>query len=175
MVERRAGAFRRVMVTLAWLMAIAGVLLVALGAVPSLQLLSRPTAMAAAFAPYGVLLWVFVSVVVLTSHRGTIRVLGLLAVGLLVIQVLWTRPYWPRTSPGFTNGSERLTVMTLNTYYGWADASQLMAEAERTRPDVVVLSEITTRSLGDLDTVGWTARCSRIMPVNPEAPGKATD
>lgn len=167
--ERRAGAFRRVMVTLAWLMAIAGVLLVVLGAAPRLQLLGRPTALAAAFIPYGGLLWAFVSVVVLTSHRATIRALGLLTVGLLILQVLWTRPYWPHTSPAVTNSTDGFTIMTLNTYYGWADASQMVAEAKRTRPDVVVLSEITIRGLGDLGTVGWT----EMFPHHAGQPGGA--
>lgn len=169
MSQRRGGVLRRIIVALAWAAALVGVVLIALGAAPHLQLLDRSTAMAAAFIPYGVLVWAFVSGVVLTSRRAAIRALSLVTVGLLVLQVLWTRPYWPHDSPAVLDGNDGLTVMTLNTYYGWADAGELVAEAERARPDVVVLGEITTPGLADLDAAGWT----EIFPYTVGQPGRA--
>lgn len=170
MSQRRGGVLRRIIVALAWAAALVGIVLVALGAAPHLQLLDRSTAMAAAFIQYGVLVWAFVSGVVLTSRRAAVRALGLVTVGLLILQVVWTQPYWPHESPGAVlDGNEGLTVMTVNTYFGWADAYELMATAERARPDVVVLSEITARGLADLDAAGWPD----LFPYTAGRPGGA--
>ncbi len=129
---------------LAWVAAATGAVLVLLGALPALQLRHPIAAMATAFVPYGVLAWLVVTLVVLTSRSWRVRAVALLTIPLLALQVAWTRPYWPReaATAGPPSGAT-LTVMTLSTYYGRADAAQLAAEAARARPDVVVLTEVT--------------------------------
>ena len=160
--RRRVG--RALVVAIAWLLAAAGTVLVLLGAFPELQLLHPAPAMAAAFIPYGVLAWLVVTAVLLTSRRTAVKALALLTVAALALQVGWTRPYWPH-APAVESAD--LTVMTLNTYYGWSDADQLVAEAERVRPDVVVLTEITDGTWDALQERGWT----ELLPHHVGEPG----
>lgn len=144
--------------------------MVALGAVPEWQVHAPVTAMAAAFIPYGVLAWIVVTAVVLTSRRWAVRALALVSVAALVLQVGWTRPYWPgSTAPAASPSTAPLTVMTLNTYYGWADADQLAAAADRYRPDFVVLSELTAGGWERLRETGWEGR----FPHRVGEPGEA--
>lgn len=141
---------------LAWVAAATGAVLVLLGALPALQLRHPIAAMATAFVPYGVLAWLVVTLVVLTSRSWRVRAVALLTIPLLALQVAWTRPYWPReaATAGPPSGAT-LTVMTLSTYYGRADAAQLAAEAARARPDVVVLTEVTEDGMAALRATAW--------------------
>lgn len=159
---RRAGRWAAVAV--AWALVLAGTAWVVLGSYPELQLRHPAAALASSFIPYGVLAWLLVTVVVLTSPRRLVRLLALLSAAALVLQVGWTRPYWPR-EPAVANAN--LTVMALNTYYGWADPDRVVAEAERVRPDVVVLGEITQGTLDALQKRGW----NELMPHHLGEPG----
>lgn len=150
-------------VALGWVLAAAGTIWVVLGAFPELQLAHPAGVLAASFIPYGVPAWLVVTVVV-ASRRQWVRLLALLTVAALSLQVAWTRPYWPR-EPAATDAN--LTVLALNTYYGWADPGRLVAEVERVRPDVVVLSEVTTRTLEGLEERGW----SELLPHRVGVPG----
>lgn len=169
MENRRSGVLRRLAVILAWAAGLVGSTLVVLAAAPDLQLVARQMAMLAAFIPYGVLAWAFATVVVLTGRRRATRALALVTGGLLVLQVAWTHPYWPHDSPAIPAEAERLTVMTLNAYYGRASAPDLVAAATRARSDVVVLNEITAEAWADLAAAGWVEE----LPYHAGEPGGA--
>lgn len=153
----------------AWVAALAGGAMVALGAFPELQFRGPVTAMAAAFIPYGVLAWLVVTAVALTSRRWRVRWVALVGVAAMVLQASWTRPYWSGTTTAAEASASPLTVMALNTYYGWADADQLAAAADRYRPDVVVLSELTEGGWERLRETGWEGR----FPHRVGEPGEA--
>lgn len=155
-------------VGLAWAAAVGGAALVLLGAVPRLQLLHPVPAMAAALIPYGILAWSFVTAVLLTSRSWRVRAVALVTLALLAVQVGWARPYWPRGGADSPSAAS-FTVMTLNTYYGWADADQLVAAAEEVRPDVVVLSEVTRGGWEALRATAWAER----FPHHVGEPGEA--
>lgn len=50
-----------------------------------------------------------------------------------------------------------LVVLAQNTYYGWADPAALTRRATDAHADIVVLPEITTRTLAGLRGAGWDA------------------
>lgn len=119
---------------------------------PEWQLSHPLAAMAAAFIPYGVAAWLVVGLILVTAPRWWVKLLAVVAAAAAVVQLSWCGHYWPRQAPAVTPS---LTVMTLNTYYGWADVAQLVAEVERTRPDVVVLAEVTQMTWDALRQTRW--------------------
>ena len=146
-------------------LALSGAALMVLHHHPELQLRSAAAAKAASFIPYGVVAWVLVAVILVTSHRRWVKALAVLAVGGAVLQFVWSSgPYWPRPAPTLTGS---LTVMTLSTYYGMADPAQLVAEAERAQPDVVVLTEIDVDLWRALQASSW----ARDLPFHVGEPG----
>jgi len=162
----RERTIQRLAVALVVTSAAAGLSMVVLAAFPEFQLRHRVLAMAAAFIPYGILAWLVVTVILLAAPRRWIKALAVLSVAALALQVSWTRPYWPHdpaaSAPDFT-------VMTLNTYYGWASGPQLMTEADRVQPDLVVLQEYSDTLVASLDTTDWFARLPyRVGVASPE-------
>lgn len=143
----------------------AGSALITLKLLPDLQLTHRYAAMAASFIPYGVLAWAGAVLSILGLARGRSRALAMLPLAALTLQVSWTQPYWPRQPPA--PHGEMFTVMTLNTYYGWADLQQLATEVERVRPDVVVLQEVTIQSVPGIESRQWTS----LLPHHIGEPG----
>lgn len=141
-------------VAFGWALALVASGLMILAANPGLQLESSEATLAASFIPYAALGWAAAAAVLITARRRRLRLLALAALALAVVAAQSWGPYWPRPT---ASGTPNLTVMTLNTYYGWADADQLVAEAERSRPDVVVLSEVTQATWEDLQRTAWPA------------------
>lgn len=120
---------------------------------PDLQLTQRWLPLAAAFIPYGVLAWLLATGLLVTTGRRSLRLLALVTTACLAVQLSWTTTYWPHAPA--SSGPASLTVMTLNTYYGWADSADLADAVAEYRPDVVILQEVTVQTEGLLDSTTW--------------------
>jgi endonuclease/exonuclease/phosphatase (EEP) superfamily protein YafD len=147
-----------------------GLGLLVLGAFPELQLLHRRLAMAAAFAPYGVLAWVAAILVAATTSRGRRRWLVLPLVLGLAAHVLTLVRYLPAPTPGH-GGAADLTVLTLNLRYGLADLDELLGVVERTPVDLLVLTEVTARNAAAFTGTGW----HDALPYSAGHPGRDQD
>ncbi|WP_040161243.1 endonuclease/exonuclease/phosphatase family protein [Nigerium massiliense] len=109
---------------------------------PRLQTTRAAVAMLASFIPYGIVLWAITLVIFLVCARGWWRpLLAIVAAAALVVQVLWTQPYWPRQAPAATGTP--LRVLSLNLLWGQADLDQLNQKVAEANPDVVILLEYT--------------------------------
>lgn len=141
------------MVVLGLLLAVAAFGLMVLAANPNLQLAHPAAAIAAAFIPYAAAAWVLVGAILLAARLRWLQLLAVPAAicAVVVVAQSWG-PYWSHPAP---SGTPTFSVMSLNTYYGWADVHQLVAEAERSRPSVVVLSEVTEATFEALQQTSW--------------------
>ena len=121
---------------------------------PRLQLRSRWLTVAASFIGLVPVLLGAACLLLLVALRGRWRLLAAaLALALIVLVVVRTsRPAGAGSAPA------NLVVLALNTYYGWADPKALAAEAAATGADVVVLPEVTTRTLAGLGRTDWDTR-----------------
>lgn len=151
-VSRLRKELREAALTLAALVSLGAVPLTALGLNPQWQLTSRWVTMAASFLPYGLVAWGFVGLMVLLAGRGWWKLLVLPAVAGVVAHAWLAAPYWPSPAPEASGA--RLTIMSVNLYYGWGDG-ELPQKTAELRPDVVVVQEITYDALGRLDARGW--------------------
>jgi endonuclease/exonuclease/phosphatase (EEP) superfamily protein YafD len=125
---------------------------------PELQATSRAIALASSFIPYALIPWALATLIVLASSRGSGRLLTLLPLAGLLAQAMVLLPYFSTDYAAPTGTNSTLRVMTLNMHYGQADTAQLLAEVERDRPDVLVLTEFTTQSAAILTNPRWTAQ-----------------
>lgn len=125
---------------------------------PELQGRHHWLAMAAAFIPYGVFAWAAALLLVLVTARGRSRwwavplAVGLIGHGLVVL------PYLPGTEPAHARTKPALTVLALNLRFGLADLDQLETVVEQTRPDVLVLTEVTRSGTTRFKQPGWRKR-----------------
>ena len=156
---------RRGVSTLGWLASLLGALMVALQVFPRVQLRHPYMALAASFIPYGTFAWAVATLALVFARRWWVQLGSVLTVAALLLQLAWTRPYWPWQAP--TNHTD-LTVMTQNTYYGWANHADVLAALERYHPDIVVLSEATMQLQGLFDDPRWQAQ----LPYHVGAPGE---
>lgn len=154
--RRRWGrAARRLVTGLALLGA--AVVTIAAGS-PALHIANAFWAGASAFAPYGVLAWGLVALLLLLDRPAGVF-LAPVAGALAVLHLVWLWPSVPAQRPPL--GEPRLTVMTLNTYYGWADGPDVTAAADRFGPDLVVLNEVTDTPL--VDQAPWRAQFPYVL------------
>jgi endonuclease/exonuclease/phosphatase (EEP) superfamily protein YafD len=122
---------------------------------PGLQSSYRLVAMASSFLPYGVLAWALATVIMLLATRGRGRwlvvplVAGLLAHSLMVVA------YFDPAHQAPAGTQPTLRLVALNMHYGRADLGQLLAEVERVRPDIVVLTEFTAQADAVLSAPEW--------------------
>ncbi len=156
---------RRGVSTLGWLAGLTGALLVLLRAFPGVQLWHPLLTLAASFIPYGILAWLIATLALVFARRWWVQLGSVLTVAALLLQLAWTRPYWPWQSP--TTDTD-LTVMTQNTYYGWANPAEILAALDRYHPDIVVLSEATMQLKGLFEDPRWQAQ----LPYHVGAPGQ---
>ncbi|MGD8214489.1 endonuclease/exonuclease/phosphatase family protein [Aestuariimicrobium sp. Y1814] len=127
---------------MAWLVIAAalmvlGIIAAMLFLFPSLQLVNRHTVMAAAFIPYGMPAFAGAALLLATCPTRWLRPVAVVAVAGLVLQVAWTRPYWPATAPQ-TSGTA-MTLMTMNMRCDSRGLDDLASLTERVTPDVAVL------------------------------------
>jgi len=156
---------RRGVSTLGWLAGFAGGLMVLLQALPQVQLWHPALALAASFIPYGICAWAVATLALVFARRWWVQLGSVLTAAALLLQLAWTRPYWPWQAP--TTRTD-VTVMTQNTYYGWANHADVLAALDRYHPDLVVLSEATMQLQGLFNDPRWQAQ----LPYHVGAPGE---
>jgi len=115
----------------------AGAGMVALYAVPGLQLVHSYAVMASAFIPYGIVAFAGSAVIFATSPRRWMRPVAVAALAGVLLQGWWAKPYWPAaaTQPG--TGS--FTLITLNMRCDTRGIADLAALTQRVQPDVVAV------------------------------------
>lgn len=164
---RRSRPPRRLWSAVAWAMASVGIITLALFLVPDLQRFHRWLAMAAAFIPYGVLAWASASLLILLTANGHRKALALLTGAALAVHSLALRPYLPHP----VEGSRDLTIVTVNLRFGKADLDELTRQVTRSKPDVVVLTEVVAQNLKTLTKAPWSAA----LPFRVGRPGSDFD
>jgi endonuclease/exonuclease/phosphatase (EEP) superfamily protein YafD len=144
----------RLWLTVGLLSALVGAVLMALYAFPALQLAGDFTALAASFIPYGILAWAVAAVAFgLAGGRGP-KLLALVAALAMVVQLVWARPYWPRsTEPASQTGS--ISVLTMNLRCDEPPVADLAKVVERERPDIVVLQDFSQDAWELLEESSW--------------------
>lgn len=119
--------------------AAAGATLTTLMLAPEAQGLHRILAMAAAFIPYGILLWAFTAAAFALGATGRRRWVAAFAAIPLLLHVAWSAPYWPHPAPP-AEGTP-LRVMAANLLFGRAEATSVAAAVRAADPDVIVFTE----------------------------------
>jgi endonuclease/exonuclease/phosphatase (EEP) superfamily protein YafD len=160
-----------------WLLAFAaafgllGLMLLVLALAPEAQAGHQWLAMAASFAPYGSIAWGAAVVLALVGARGRTR----LVVAPLALGLAWhiglLAPYLPGPTHKAAGQTESLTVLELNLHFGQADLTQLAADVDRFRPDVVVLTEVTRSDEKTFKNRSW----SRALPYQAGTAGDDYD
>jgi endonuclease/exonuclease/phosphatase (EEP) superfamily protein YafD len=98
------------------------------------------------------------------AAMGRARALLVASGVLLVVSLLWQQPFPANVWKGAeaAGGRTDVTVLALNMKFGHADPAQLLAQVQRTRPDVVVLTELTLDAAADLRAGGL----DRLLPYS---------
>lgn len=156
---------RRLFLVAAWLCALGGTAFVLLYVMPELQSASRLVAMASAFIPYGIVLWLVALLGFVVGHTGRGRLLGVVALIALLLQIAWARPYWPHG--GAPAEGARLRVMSSNVLYGRADPASAAAALRSADADVVVLLEVS-------ETFLTSPEVAEALASYPHRVGRAT-
>ncbi|WP_300080782.1 endonuclease/exonuclease/phosphatase family protein [Propioniciclava sp.] len=147
--------------------AVPAALLTVLGLWPPLQFTHRVLAMAGAFIPYGLVLWVLAGLAVLAAARNRWRLLALPCALGLALHLAWAGVYLPGTPPPAS--ASTLRIAALNTLYGKSDAGIAAARLAEADPDVIVLLEA---SAPFVDTPAMAALLARYPHrVGRTAPG----
>ncbi|MGV8910015.1 MAG: endonuclease/exonuclease/phosphatase family protein [Propionicimonas sp.] len=136
--------------------ALAGAVLMLLVIAPDLQARHQWLAMLASFAPYGWVCWLVAVIVAVAATRQRLLILPLVAG--LAAHTLVLLPYLPGTPAAVAGQRSTLAILELNLRFGLADIGQLSAEVDRSRPDVVVLAEVTESNLRILKNKAWRER-----------------
>lgn len=131
---------------LAWGGVLGGGLFVLLYLVPEIQSLTSEVAAISALIPYGMILWLVATVGFLAGARGPGKFLAAGTIAAFVLQVSWTRPYWPHTPP--TVDAPTLRVMAANVHGGRAGPEAVAAAIRESDADVLVLLEATEAFVG---------------------------
>jgi len=159
---------RRVGLAVSTAFALAGAFLMLLAIAPDLQARHQWLAMLASFAPYGWVCWLVAVIVAVAATRQRLLVLPLVAG--LAAHTFLLLPYLPGTPTAVAGQRGTLNVLELNLRFGLADIGQLSAEVDRSRPDVVVLAEVTDSNLRVLKNKAWRARLPyRLGTTEPDA------
>lgn len=159
---------RHLALALAWACSLIAGVFVLLYVLPEAQASTSWVAMAAAFIPYGILLWLVALVLFLVAGRRWTRVLAFPALVALVIQLGWARPYWPGVPQPDAPGTP-VTVLSANVRLGEADPASLARAIEAADPDVVVVVEASEPFVGSAALAGVLA--DRPHRVGGAAPG----
>lgn len=136
-------------------------------AVPQLQLRHRVAAMVASFIPYGMLAWLAATLLFALAGRRWLKLIALATAACLLVQVIWAKPYWPRTVPG-TSG---FAVMTFNLRCEPVNLDDLTAEVTRTKPTVVVLQDVSQEAHDRLQRAAWPLPYRASLITHTTEPG----
>ncbi|MBB6626694.1 endonuclease/exonuclease/phosphatase family protein [Nocardioides sp. KIGAM211] len=117
-----------------------------------------------ALPAYAVVLVVALLVLVLARRRGGGRgrgvagagpaLVALVALVGLVLHAVWFAPRLLGANPPPADGARTLVVMTANLYAGHADGIELVRTASEEDVDVLVVEEVTTEELADMEAAG---------------------
>lgn len=161
----------RWVLVLATVFGLLGLGLLVLALAPEAQAGHQWLAMAASFVPYGWFAWAIALVLAVVGARGRTRLIAApLALGLAWHTGLLV-PYLPASARATASPSATLTVLELNLRFGLADLTQLAADVDRFRPDVVVLAEVTRSDEKTFKDRSW----SRILPYQAGTAGDDYD
>lgn len=137
-------------------------------ALPIVELdVERYTVALTALTPYAVVVGV-VLVLLGTVLRRWLNVLfALLATAALIYSVA------PRALPDQVSAEgEPLRVLSINTYFGGADATKIVDEVRGRRVDVLSLQELTPEGVAELERAGLFAELPhRVLQSGPKADG----
>lgn len=126
-----------------------------------------PIPQLAAFAPWAVLGWILVLILVLSARWWWIAV-GVLA--LIAIQLTWVLPTrGASAAAGPRPGSVAVRVMTINVYIGAADLGEVLRLVDRNDVDLLTVQEALPATVTQL-TAGLSATLPHVLPSNPEYP-----
>lgn len=140
--------------------------LLAPGGVLTLARLSDPVSQlglqAVAFTPYALVLYAATLIVVLFAavrrHRSRLLLLpGALALAGLLGHAVWAAPLVSGEGRAPAAGAEPVTVMSSNLYYGRGDGTAVVLDAARRDVDVLVVSEVTARTLAEMERAAVAA------------------
>lgn len=129
---------------------------------PQFQANSRQLALISSFIPYGILGWLLALAILAAAGRGAGRLVALVPLAGLLAHSMALFPYFDATFSAPPGTKATLRLVSLNMHYGQADPDQLLSEIERVRPDLVVLTEFTTRS----DSVLTDKRWLKVLPYH---------
>ena len=121
---------------------------------PRLQLRSHWLTVVSAFIGLIPFLLGVAVVLLLPSARLGRRVAATGVFAVLALRLALMEPHLADVRPPQPN----LVVLEQNTYYGWADPAALARQASAAGADLVVLPEVTTRTLAGLDRTDWHSR-----------------
>ncbi|HEX2858306.1 MAG TPA: hypothetical protein VHO26_12655, partial [Propionibacteriaceae bacterium] len=121
---------------------------------PALQVRSRVLTVAASFIGVLPVVVGVACVLLIVALRGWWRLAPVALALVVAAQVVVQAPR--RSVPDAVRSN--LVVLEQNTYYGWADPVALARRASSAGADIVVLPEVTTRTLAGLDRTDWNSR-----------------
>jgi endonuclease/exonuclease/phosphatase (EEP) superfamily protein YafD len=118
-----------------------------------------PTALLAAFIPYGVFAYLlslccFLIAVIRARNRGALLIITTAVAGLLTLNASWLVPFYVPDHRAAT--TKPFTLLSLNMYAGAADPHALLDQARQA--DVVILLEANPSALNTLATLGLGSR-----------------
>lgn len=139
--------------------------LVAVGLLLTLLRLTHPEAGVAvrftSFAPlaaplYGLALLLLVFKLVFPGRDSwqPWTVFTLVVAGALALHLWWLAPLFAGSAPEPATGAQRIQVMTVNLHYGEADPARVVETAAIEKVQILVLAEVTTEGLRELDRYG---------------------
>lgn len=103
-----------------------------------------------------------------TKEQTVLLVPALVALGGLLLHGWWFAPQVVGGRPEAARGADPLTVMTANLAAGRGDAADVVRQAADAEVDLLVVTEITERALGDMDRAGL----EDLLPHRAGQPGQ---
>lgn len=126
-----------------------------------------PIPQLAAFAPWTILGWVLVLVLLLSARWWWF---ALIALSLLLVQVVWVLPTrGAQAAAGARPGSVAVRVMTVNLYVGAADLATILRLVRDDDVDLLVVQEALPETVTDLNA-GLRTTLPHILPSDPTDP-----
>jgi len=168
---RPGQAWRGVCIALAGALGMLGAALLVLALFPDVQRLHRYVALAAAFSPYGLVLWPPAAILLLVAARGRARLLALPLIAGLIGHLVVVMPYLPFAAAARGGDGPNVTVLALNMRFGLADLADLERVVVAERPDLVVLTEATAHDATAFEQPRWRA----LLPYRLGGTGRKWD
>lgn len=157
-------------VIVAIVLALPGIAMMVLYADPALQTTTRQVAMWSSFIPYGILSWAASALILAFAGRGGGRLFALIPLTGMLVNAVVLVPYTDSTYAAPAQTPATVRVMALNLHYGQADTDQLLADVQRVRPDVLVLTEFTDQASSILSDSAWQT----LLPYHVGTTGRSS-